>query len=548
MKNNNKRPQRLFNRFIKLGIIFSLGLPLLTQAVSYEAIRLNNAEPIIEPSMFSNAEDGENINGPSLIRIPDWIPSDKRAHSSAQYYLYFADHIGDYIRMAWAPSIEGPYTLYNDYTTPGNRGVLDNKEADIYLDNDVRIEENHLASPDVIVDDINQRIIMYFHSGSSFFVGSSEVDKQVTWVSTSPYGLNFYDGIQSVHFGTSYFRLFEYGGNLFALDNGADINRALSAQTPWAIPENHDFTEPLWESNPSNNLFQDDITVSRSELRIRHTGARVADNQLHVFYSRRGDFQERIQLSTIELTADWADWDASYPAIEVLAPNPGWEGGHHTLANSETSAGVDVNQLRDPDVFEDEDGQLYLFYTGNGEGGIGIAKLYETPETDIALTATEDAHIKKSTETNFGTLSKVSVTMGDNSSDKRTGYLKFDLSSVSELEHAVIRLYAESTTGGPISIYETSSDWSETTLTLENAPSLGDVITTTYLTESETYYDWNITDYAKENAGGVLSVAFEVAPSNEATHAFSSVQSGANAAQLLILSAEKKEPTCKYVE
>ena len=157
---------------------------------------MNDSNPIIEPTMFSNSRDGYSINGPSLIRVPEWIPMDERADMSAQYYLYFAHHSGDYIRMAWAAYIEGPYTLHNDFADIGDRGVLDNAEADIFLDNDIRIEENHLASPDVHVDDENQRIIMYFHSGSSFFVKSNEISKQVTWVFTSLYGLEFYQRIE----------------------------------------------------------------------------------------------------------------------------------------------------------------------------------------------------------------------------------------------------------------------------------------------------------------------------------------------------------------
>jgi len=60
----------------------------------YQAVRLNDGNPIIEPSMFSRASDGENINGPSLIRVPDWIPANRRANPSAQYYLYFGHHGG----------------------------------------------------------------------------------------------------------------------------------------------------------------------------------------------------------------------------------------------------------------------------------------------------------------------------------------------------------------------------------------------------------------------------------------------------------------------
>ena len=40
-------------------------------------------EPIIPP--FLDQEIGSNINGPSLIRAPDWI------EGLGKYYLYFAD-------------------------------------------------------------------------------------------------------------------------------------------------------------------------------------------------------------------------------------------------------------------------------------------------------------------------------------------------------------------------------------------------------------------------------------------------------------------------
>src|SRR5690242_6660174 len=78
--------------------------------------------PLISREMFTEANvptDGNNINGPSLIRVPDWLPPEKRADPQALYYLYFAHHTGQYIRMAWAKNVEGPYRLFN----PG-AGVL----------------------------------------------------------------------------------------------------------------------------------------------------------------------------------------------------------------------------------------------------------------------------------------------------------------------------------------------------------------------------------------------------------------------------------------
>ena len=37
---------------------------------------------------------GDNINGPTLIRMPDWAPG------FGKYHLYFSDHKGKYIRLA----------------------------------------------------------------------------------------------------------------------------------------------------------------------------------------------------------------------------------------------------------------------------------------------------------------------------------------------------------------------------------------------------------------------------------------------------------------
>ena len=56
-------------------------------AAAPEVTRLPG-NPIIRPAMLPGA-DGENINGPSLIRVPDWV-----ANPLGRYYLYFAHHNG----------------------------------------------------------------------------------------------------------------------------------------------------------------------------------------------------------------------------------------------------------------------------------------------------------------------------------------------------------------------------------------------------------------------------------------------------------------------
>ena len=277
----------------RIGIVASTALLVLSLSAAafaqsssdFEPVRLNDSQPIIDQAMFTAVgveNDGANINGPSMIRIPDWIPPSERADPSAVYYLYFAHHDGAYIRMAWAADVEGPWTLYQigSQVPIGDRGVLDNGFMDLDLGMGVVIEENHLASPDVLIDDENQQIIMYFHSGSSTFFNGNEINSQNTWVSTSDNGLEFLDNIRPVRLGPSYFRVFSHGGELYAVDNSGTPRRALDPANPWEPPADYysgDTISRLWETN-ANNTFQDAITetlgVPRSELRIRHAGVR----------------------------------------------------------------------------------------------------------------------------------------------------------------------------------------------------------------------------------------------------------------------------------
>src|SRR5260370_42405654 len=50
---------------------------------------------------------GPNIQGPSMIRAPDWIEG-----RLGDYYLYFADHKGRYIRLAYADNLPGPWRIH----------------------------------------------------------------------------------------------------------------------------------------------------------------------------------------------------------------------------------------------------------------------------------------------------------------------------------------------------------------------------------------------------------------------------------------------------
>jgi len=99
-----------------------------------------------------------NINGPSLIRVPSWVQN-----PLGKYYLYFAHHIGTFIRLLFADSLMGPWKLFH-------QGVLHMSSIPEISNTSSHtfrfLKEkhiDHIASPDVVIDDTSQTIRMYFH-------------------------------------------------------------------------------------------------------------------------------------------------------------------------------------------------------------------------------------------------------------------------------------------------------------------------------------------------------------------------------------------------
>ena len=99
-------------------LVLLMSAATLAQSPRVTVTRLLD-RPLIGPDIHPSI--GENIQGPSLIKVPDWLPN-----KMGNYYLYFADHKGRYIRLAYADSITGPWQIHepgslqieNSYFTP----------------------------------------------------------------------------------------------------------------------------------------------------------------------------------------------------------------------------------------------------------------------------------------------------------------------------------------------------------------------------------------------------------------------------------------------
>ena len=61
------------------------------------------------------------------------------------------------------------------------------------------------------------------------------------------------------------------------------------------------------------------------------------------------------------------------------------------------------------------------------------------------------------------------------------------------------------------------------------------MITTTYINDASELYDWNITEYAQAHLGQEISLAFDIAPSNNVQHTFGSIEENLNPGQLSLV-------------
>jgi len=297
-------------------------------------IRRLGGGPIVFPEMDETL--GENINGPSLIRVPDWVKN-----PLGRYYLYFGHHQGRFIRLAYSDLVEGPWRIFRE-------GALKLSQTPC---------TDHIASPDARVDDENRRIVMYYH-GVALKPREAKRDRltkqfpflggQRTLAAASSDGMNFTSFPQII--GPGYCRFFFWSGYHYALCMPGLFFRSLDGLK--------DF-----EQGPT--LFN---------KHMRHAAVKVVGRTLFVFFSIVGDYPEHIVLSKIDLGSDWSDWRES-PPVSILKPEEDYEGAGLKLEKSVRGEATDkVRQLRDPFVFEDG-GHFYLIYCVAGESGIAVAEI-----------------------------------------------------------------------------------------------------------------------------------------------------------------------------
>ena len=326
------------------------------------------AAEMFPPSAIAGLEPDAlaNINGPSVLRMPDWA-----AGKQAALHMYFGHHKGKSLRLAYADRLEGPWAMYPDPIIPLADSLFEPEDPPP----DPALPEPdwvgalggdylyaHVASPDAHIDAPNRRIVMYYH-------GLLRNGDQQTRLATSADGLHFTP--QAPLLGPPYFRATRLDGPDGGMIYLSMWEGRLGRMTSWEGPV--ELAPRIYDGDhlPAHVSGRDARHPGR---RIRHGHIFAHEGRLHMTFSRIGDGPERCLHCEVVPADDWANWRFG-PVSHLLRPAPGWEGGDLPMRPSIMGTAMErLHELRDPALFTDN-GQVYMAYCGGGESGLGIARM-----------------------------------------------------------------------------------------------------------------------------------------------------------------------------
>ncbi|HEX3359056.1 MAG TPA: DNRLRE domain-containing protein [Tepidisphaeraceae bacterium] len=168
----------------------------------------------------------------------------------------------------------------------------------------------------------------------------------------------------------------------------------------------------------------------------------------------------------------------------------------------------------------------------------------DTAPVTHTLNPVADAYVRDGTsaDMNFGTSNQLQAKSV--AGVTRLSYIKFDLSSISTITSATLRLYGElnntNQTNIKTSVYSgNGTAWVESVITYNHRPTLGPspLATTTIVNTTPAWYEWNVTAYlkAQKAAGATLvTLVVKVDAASDPFVAFASKEASANKPQLVV--------------
>lgn len=267
--------------------------------------------PIINAEKFPNSSiDLSNIGFPFVMHTPSWLES-----LYGRYMMYFSHHKGRGLRITTANNLMGPWTPPIEILPVSEFG------------------HDHVASPDCLIDEENEKITMFYHTGhedrSPQRTYSVETNDGLTFSNRKgPHGWFYWRNTKDGSYAVAKYK--NESGIIYARREG-------------------DKYEELTKILPN----------------MRH----CCLDDGHIYFSRIGDAPERILRWKIDI-------NEKPPYEEVCKPDHQFENLHIPIAPSRPGSAEGVQQLRDPFVFN-TDGIKYLLYSYGGEEGLALAVIEE---------------------------------------------------------------------------------------------------------------------------------------------------------------------------
>jgi hypothetical protein len=330
--------------------------PATSAAAGITVTRLGDAPLLTVDSSHTLAG---NVNGPSLIRVPAWIE-----HPLGRYYLYFANHQGKFIRLAYADAVTGPWKIYE----PGVLRVEETAFTRPASATDTESLYTHVASPDIYIDGARRKVILWAHgmwtNGQPWPTNLSP-EQAHSWLAEHRYEQysQAFESSDGIHFTphpaitkSSYLRVFRYGNSFYSISRLGRVGRS---------------RDPFGEFTLAQSLFPDPPFAGR----VRHVALLRRGDLLYVFFTAIGDAPEHILEATVDLSKPWQQWKA-VPPVDLLTSETSYECANlPALPSRAGDINEPVHQLRDPAIYE-EAGRVYLLYSTCGEQGIALAEVH----------------------------------------------------------------------------------------------------------------------------------------------------------------------------
>lgn len=416
-----------------VAIILVLGLWADAEEYSYPTYTLQAATD------GKNLIQNEDVDPmfPTVVKIPAWVPAEKRLDPQARYYLYWTQHIGDSVFIRWASSLENMTSeTWKQHPQSVLSVATDSKRKDW----------DYTGAATVLINDEAKLFYLFFQGKSS--PSTINGARHSGFLATSPWGLNFNDPLSGggepgtrldgepfgivehkgypsgtdapAEFGSYYTRVFTHRNRLYAIGKRAQLYRAPrdDPQTPlneafaiwtlgnqweaWPEPartpprplpgKHYDeyskaspvtlFIGSTEFANHKNNPHPSHTVNSRGRKRLKHRGGGWV-NHVDIEKITETQFEIFFYLKTKKKPSKTAMYTGIYRVVLNTA-DPDWtqwdllrdntgEVIFETVLSQHQGFSEDL-PLGDPHIFRDN-GHNYLFYSYGPEGHIGAVKL-----------------------------------------------------------------------------------------------------------------------------------------------------------------------------